>query len=320
MKFYNKYFENNYKELLTYYPRFYRDVFEMAELLKAHGRIADELEGNIEQTYLNCFIDYADEETLAKLEKFLMIGPLRGYSLEARRRLVKSYFVGFGKVSAGMVREIVYSCTGMRAEVLFEPFDAERNNQLFINFEKEADPVAFLRDLRKIFNRKLPAHIPYQIVARAGGEYKVELRYRNQLRMASEFYSRLNLEYLLLDGSWELGGQYLLGMYKTGSYTDAYPVTVSIRGGVTPGKNIWSRQAVCGDVTGRPALQERQTCTTLCYSSQKYDSQATLITAYRAEANVESGLQIEKNLWYLNGEQMLDGDCELNAEIIACEI
>ena len=41
MKFYDKYYTSNYEELITYYPRFYRDVFEMVEILKAHGRIAD---------------------------------------------------------------------------------------------------------------------------------------------------------------------------------------------------------------------------------------------------------------------------------------
>ena len=49
MKFYDKYYTSNYEELITYYPRFYRDVFEMVEILKAHGRIADGMEDNIEQ-------------------------------------------------------------------------------------------------------------------------------------------------------------------------------------------------------------------------------------------------------------------------------
>ena len=29
MRFYEKQFENNFEELITYYPRFYRDVYEM---------------------------------------------------------------------------------------------------------------------------------------------------------------------------------------------------------------------------------------------------------------------------------------------------
>ena len=73
MRFYEKQFENNFEELITYYPRFYRDVYEMVEILKANGRVFDRMEGDIEQTYLNCFIEYADEETIKKLEDFLDI-------------------------------------------------------------------------------------------------------------------------------------------------------------------------------------------------------------------------------------------------------
>ena len=131
MKFYDKYYENNFEELITYYPRFYRDVFEMVEILKAHGGIADELEANIEQTYLNSFIDYADEDTIEQLEKFLNIGLNKSRTLEERRRLVKSYFVGFGKVSASMLAEMIKRYTGASVDIKFEPFDEEGNNMLY---------------------------------------------------------------------------------------------------------------------------------------------------------------------------------------------
>ena len=47
MKFYEKYYPSNYEELITYYPRYYGDVFEMVEILKAYGRIIDGIEENI---------------------------------------------------------------------------------------------------------------------------------------------------------------------------------------------------------------------------------------------------------------------------------
>lgn len=39
MRFYEKQFENNFEELITYYPRFYRGVYEMVEILRANGRV-----------------------------------------------------------------------------------------------------------------------------------------------------------------------------------------------------------------------------------------------------------------------------------------
>lgn len=162
MKFYEKYFGSNYEELITYYPRFYREVFEMVEILKAHGRIADEIEDNIEQTYLNAFIDYADEATIAKLEKFLMIGLNKSRTLEERRRLVKSYFIGFGKVSASMLEEMIQSYTGAAVESRFEPFDDEKNNMLYINFQRGDEPTLYMSDINLLLGKKIPAHIQWQ--------------------------------------------------------------------------------------------------------------------------------------------------------------
>ena len=162
MKFYDKYYENNFEELITYYPRFYRDVFEMVEILKAHGGIADELEANIEQTYLNSFIDYADEETIEQLEKFLNIGLNKSRTLEERRRLVKSYFVGFGKVSSSMLAEMIQSYTGARVDIKFEPFDEEGNNMLYIHFQTGDEPTLYMGDINLLLSKKIPAHIQYQ--------------------------------------------------------------------------------------------------------------------------------------------------------------
>lgn len=162
MKFYDKYFKNNYEELVTYYPRFYRDVFEMVEILKAHGAVFGEMEENIEQTYLNCFIDHADEETITKLEKFLMIGLNKSRTLEERRRLVKSYFVGFGKVSASMLEEMITSYTNAPVKSRFEPFDEKKNNRLYIEFERGKESTLYMSDIMLLLSKKLPAHIDYQ--------------------------------------------------------------------------------------------------------------------------------------------------------------
>lgn len=162
MKFYDRHFKNNYEELITYYPRYYRSVFEMVEILKAHGQISDDMEANIEQTYLNSFIDYANEATITKLEKFLLIGLNKSRTIEERRRLVKSYFVGFGKVSASMLEEMITSYTNAPVKSRFEPFDEEGNNRLYIEFERGKEPTLYMSDIMLLLSKKLPAHIDYQ--------------------------------------------------------------------------------------------------------------------------------------------------------------
>lgn len=162
MKFYEKYYASNYEELITYYPRFYRDVFEMVEILKAHGRIADGMEENIEQAFLNGFIDYADETAIEKLEKFLEIGLNKNRTLEERRRLVKSYFVGFGKLSASLICQMIGAYTNAPVSCRFEPFDEEGNNLLYIDFQRSGNETIYMSDILTLLSKKLPAHIAYR--------------------------------------------------------------------------------------------------------------------------------------------------------------
>ena len=181
MKFYEKYYPSNYEELITYYPRYYGDVFEMVEILKAYGRIIDGIEENIEQAYLNGFIDYADEAAIEKLEGFLKIGLNRNRTLEERRRLVKSYFVGFGKISATVLNRIVLTYFRTTAEISLKQCDESGNHGLFIIINKDAEEVLYTSDFTKILRLRIPAHIKWQVNARIISQ--VDNTKLNQLRL-----------------------------------------------------------------------------------------------------------------------------------------
>lgn len=111
MKFYNKYFKSNYEELITYYPRYYRDVFEMAAILKAQGKIADDLEANIEQTYLNNFVLTADAETVKIWEKILGITYAKPLTLDQRRYVIIGRISGYGHIGEPEIRGVIANYT-----------------------------------------------------------------------------------------------------------------------------------------------------------------------------------------------------------------
>ena len=151
LKLYEKYYHNNFEELLTYYPRFYRDVLEMVEILKAQGHVADRLEADIEQTFWNNFIDYADEAAIGRLEIFLKIGLNTSWSLEERRQIVKSYFIGAGRISASVLAQMLQSIVGCPdPNIRLEPIDAAGNNALLIDFdcpENAAQKLAIVKEV-----------------------------------------------------------------------------------------------------------------------------------------------------------------------------
>ena len=79
--FYELGYPSRFEELRAYYPRFYWNVVEMMAVLKAGGAVLDDFTDRIEVVYGNCFIETADEQTVARLEAFL------GISLNKSRTL-----------------------------------------------------------------------------------------------------------------------------------------------------------------------------------------------------------------------------------------
>lgn len=209
MKFYNKYY-SNYEELTRYYPRYYLQVREMDAILHAYGELADRMEADIEQTFLNCFIDTADESTIESWETFLGITTNTSLSLETRRGLIKAYIIGFGHLSATMIKQMVNSYTGTDVDVVFEPFDEEGNNRLYITIIRDEDDTIYMTDIMTLLGKKIPAHIVWLV------NNRIEIYMDN---MTAEQMILKNIRFhmttpfwdcRIFDGTWYLDGSVLL--------------------------------------------------------------------------------------------------------------
>lgn len=172
----NDYYARTYDELVTFYPTYYKDVQEMQAILEAEGELADDVKMNIERVLGDCFIDTADEQTIAELEVFLHIHLHGDRSLADRRRLVKSYFVGSGKLSSSLLSDIIGTYTGSTSESRFEPYDIAGNNALYIDTERGAESNFYASDIMELIRAKLPAHIPFEF----------DVVYRNETEISNE--------------------------------------------------------------------------------------------------------------------------------------
>mgnify|MGYP002238127294 CR=1 FL=1 len=92
MRFYGNQFGSSYEELISYYPRYYRDILEMVAILNAQGKLLDDAKAHIEQNYLNNFIEYMDEAAITDLENFLKIHNDDAKTLDERKKIIKPYF------------------------------------------------------------------------------------------------------------------------------------------------------------------------------------------------------------------------------------
>lgn len=157
------YYDSSYDELCTYYPTYYKDVAEMQAVLTAEGDMADGIKDGIERVLGNCFIDTADEQTISELETFLHIHLHGDRSLQDRRRLVKSYYVGSGKMSGSLLSDIIGTYTGATSKCRFEPCDIAGNNMVYIDSERGTETTFYSSDIIELVRAKLPAHIPFEL-------------------------------------------------------------------------------------------------------------------------------------------------------------
>lgn len=166
MKFYNRYYTGSYEELLTYYPRFYRDVFEMVEILKAFGRVADGLEAGVERVFLNSFILTADAETVKEWEGILHITYAEQLTLDQRKRVVIGRLCGNGHIGEQEIREIIANYTGGAVGIDF------KLGVIYITIEGEVFGEANLLDT---LYRRVPAHLAIGMQVRTRRTFRQQL-------------------------------------------------------------------------------------------------------------------------------------------------
>lgn len=160
--FYSNGFDTTYEELITFYPSFYRNVLEMQEILKTQGSICDNCISTINTVLENSFFENANEDMVKRLENFLNIKTDNTLTLAERRQVIRSYFVGFGKMSGSKIKEAIKAFTGADSTIKFERTDEAGNNTLIIEIERGESSDINYRDILSTIARKLPAHITFK--------------------------------------------------------------------------------------------------------------------------------------------------------------
>ncbi len=157
MNFYEKYFKNCYEELLSYYPDFYKNVYEMSEILKAFGWLSDGLEAVVERTYLNNFILTADSKTIKIWEDILGITYREKLPLDQRKRVVIGRVSGGRHIGEREIRDLIATYTSNLKLLDFE------NGVIKIEVDGE---IFDEENLLNTLLRRIPAHLKLAMTIR----------------------------------------------------------------------------------------------------------------------------------------------------------
>ena len=146
-------FPSAYEELKTFYPVFYRDVFEMVAIWRAAGVGLDEIEDGVDAVVNNNFVSLMDTDALAQMETFLGIPLNQKRTLEARRKLVASYFIGGNHIGAREIKDITRAFTEGTCEVSFV------GGTVYIHVKSDIKDTPPEDDYYYILRKKIPAHL-----------------------------------------------------------------------------------------------------------------------------------------------------------------
>lgn len=210
---------SNFDEIKTYYPVWYWDILEMAAIWKAMGKQLDEIRGGIIQVINNTFISTADPETLTKLEKFLYITYDGPRTVEERRALISSFFIGNGHIGEQELKEIVAAFTTGEISVVLV------GGTIKISVTRELSDRFNLSDCLFIVEKRIPAHLgilfndvllPIRLINKESFKLlglNIYIRFYNGGNEVPIMMNGQNL----LDGTWRLNQ--IIGRISFGSFS-----------------------------------------------------------------------------------------------------
>lgn len=231
-------FPSAYEELKTFYPVFYRDVFEMDAIWRTCGGGLDQIEEDVDRVAGSSYVALMDETALAQMEVFLGIPADTSRTLEERRKMVSSYFLGTGHFGANEIKEITRAFTEGECEVSF------RDGEVYIHIKADISDTPPADDYYYILRKKIPAHL--------GVNTEIEIEFTENLYVGSnalqnDRYS-VNPEKLK---NLSAAGQIYAG--AAAMQSDHYTIQLRPQPGLSFGTGIFSAMAITA--SARTAIQ-----------------------------------------------------------------
>ncbi|MBS4932951.1 MAG: DUF2313 domain-containing protein [Clostridiales bacterium] len=151
-----------------------------------------------------------------------------------------------------------------------------------------------------------PAHLVMLFLAEAILNFEVKTKIISKLKLTSDFRA---LHHLLLDGTWFLDGNKFLD--STDLIESSILISSSLQKDISLDSEFLANTEV---ITTKTINIGTRTASNIV--NQLADNLVfTTSSSHEVNANTQSNLRIEKDLWYLDGTEVLDGSRLLDAEI-----
>ncbi|MCL1862013.1 MAG: YmfQ family protein [Defluviitaleaceae bacterium] len=159
MLIYENSFPATYEEIKTWYPVWYREVFEMDAIWQVVGGQMDQIQADLVQMVENNFIEFADEPTITRLEAFFGIVHPFPRTLVERRAVLIGFVRGRGHIGRPQIIEIISLFTTGVIDVRFS-----RPGAIDVTVTRDFGDMFNLADIHMILGHRIPAHLTLGVV------------------------------------------------------------------------------------------------------------------------------------------------------------
>lgn len=310
MRLYDNAPSSNYEELKTFYPVWYREVLEMDAIWHALGRELDGVQGGIITAVNNCFVNTADEATIARLEDFLYINYEGKRTLEERRALVASFFIGNGHIGEREIKELMLAFTSGDVTVDLVGGTVE------ISVTREISDRFNLADSTFVILKRIPAHLNV-----AFNDILLPIRFRNKTGLTfrkfgvgvSAFNGGKTTPIFLdgqrtLDGSWTLAQMFRGIILRSVSFETSFVAHRAIRAPSLAFSPMPIRNNPSNRFEAFSARTEAHNDNSLFYQAAAFGA------SFRQPQGITATITMD-SMYRLDGTALLDGSRKLNAKI-----
>lgn len=313
MLVFNNQLRSGYEEICSYSPSYYPAIKEMDAIFRFAGWTLDLMADDLEKVIAYQFINYMNDETLRRFERFMGILP-NNMSIEERKIIAYAAWTRTGKLSKTKIIAIVNTFVDCECQVSLN------GSILVINMLIDDIQLKYINNIREMLQKSIPAHLSFLMSSEFGTAFGIKVSYENRMRLNSTFYPRYNIPIMLLDGTWNLDGAFYINGYRSSLRLDFYPSNLTIKDYLKAHIDVGTELSIPGAVSISSGTQSFLESETFVSVLQKSDRKMKLYSDVTNIPRSEANLTVEKDLWYMDGIEYMDGNRKLDAEIINYEL
>lgn len=301
-------------DLASMLPKYFQDVMEFQEIMSAENASLEILERSIGRVWDNNYIQTCDENTVSLYEQLLNVVPRTGESLEYRKKVILNRLSQRLPYSLPRLKELLDAAVGRNG---YELLVRHQEYKLELNIIDQTYLV--LLDVKSTVQEMIPAHLLFIFAGRFSAAVPVDIHYTGRLELQSEYHARYNRKFLILDGTWTMDGTYKLNGYKELTDIDLYPLALTVRGGYNTAPDTSAAVSCRSGTEVAAGTESAVEISGSVFSLTATESRSRTGSKVTAGPGADLVLTVEKDLWYLDGNYLLDGTKLLDAEIIRYE-